>query len=65
MPHTQPLHPSVARAFEEIDAAMFSGDEFHNPENMKILMFYMGRWMRGLPDCLDIAYTSEEEDGGD
>lgn len=37
------------KAFEKIDAAMFSGDAFLSPENRAELRKYMARWERELP----------------
>lgn len=38
------IHPSVENAFEEIDAAVFSGDTFHTWEGRKMLREYLERW---------------------
>ena len=33
---------------EGIDATMFSGDAFHDPQNRAALREYMGRWTREM-----------------
>ena len=38
------LHPDVSDAFEQIDAALFSGDSFYNKENRIKLREYLTRW---------------------
>lgn len=40
----------VKNACEEIDAAMFSGDEFLDENSRKELREYMGRWTRELKE---------------
>jgi len=52
------MHPSVSRAFEEIDAAVFSGPLLYNPEELAKLKRYTERWTRAI---LEI----EEGDGDD
>lgn len=42
------MHKDVADAFEQIDAMMFSGDP--QPEDIKVLHEYMGRWGREAPE---------------
>ena len=53
------LHQSVERAFQEIDAAIFSGDEFHSEENLKHLKDFIARWSRAIPRLTEL---SEMED---
>lgn len=36
------------RACEELDAALFSGDDFENPESLKELEAYIARWQREI-----------------
>lgn len=52
----------VEDACEEIDAAIFSGDEFHNAESREKLREYMARWERGLQghDSSDSDEPEEE-----
>lgn len=45
----------IKSACEEIDAAMFSGDDFTDAEERKALRDYMERWGRGLKDWDEIA----------
>lgn len=42
------LHPEVAEALEQIDAALFSGDPAETPEMLQIFCFYVERWKRKL-----------------
>lgn len=44
------MHPNVAKALEEIDAACFSGDTFFGPEELAELKKYVGRWKRFIQD---------------
>lgn len=38
------VHPDVLEAFEQIDAAVFSGDSFQTKEGRKKLREYLERW---------------------
>lgn len=38
------MHPAVVEAFEEIDAAVFSGDTFMSHEGRTELRKYLARW---------------------
>lgn len=42
------MHPSVARAIQEIDAAVFNGDTFEEDEARQELLEYIDRWKRKL-----------------
>lgn len=46
-------------AMDEIDAAMFSGDIFHDRENIANLRAMMARWEKGLKECEEILLESE------
>jgi hypothetical protein len=39
---------------DEIDAAIWSGDMFHNRDNISEFRAMMARWERGLKMCEDI-----------
>jgi hypothetical protein len=39
---------------DEIDAAVWSGDLFHNRDNISEFRAMMARWERGLKMCEDI-----------
>lgn len=41
-------------SMDEIDAAVWSGDTFHNRENIRAFRDMMARWERGLQMCEDI-----------
>ena len=47
------MHPSVERAIQEIDAAVFNGDTFEDPEARIELKAYLERWMRRLAEITD------------
>ena len=49
----------VDRAINEIDAAMFSGDVFLDPEAARAFQLWLQRWSRGL---LEIHLTPDEPD---
>lgn len=56
------MRNSVTRAIDEIDAAIFSGDEFIDDENIKELRRLMSRWERGLKEHEEtIEELSKEE----
>ena len=49
-------------AMDEIDAAVWSGDTFHNRANIAALREMMARWERGLKMCEDILSEVPEND---
>jgi hypothetical protein len=57
-PMAQPLNPwkanpmeeSIEKAIQEIDAALFSGDIFIDPQNIATLQECLDRWNRGLDE---------------
>ncbi|WNL50704.1 hypothetical protein RPALISO_117 [Ruegeria phage RpAliso] len=61
-PPRRSMHPSVERAFEEIDAALFSGDTFHSPDNLKVLENHLARWQRGAASVHQLLNESDEDD---
>ena len=46
---------------DEIDAAIWSGDTFHNRENIAAFRGMMARWERGLQSCEDILNEVPEK----
>ena len=42
------MHPSIVKAIDEIDAAIFSGDTFEDKRYRAQLRGQMARWERGL-----------------
>lgn len=42
------MHPRVAQAIQEIDAAVFNGDTFEDPDDRAELLAYVARWTREL-----------------
>jgi hypothetical protein len=47
---------------DEIDAAIWSGDTFHNRANIAAFRDMMSRWERGLQSCEDILNEVPEHD---
>jgi hypothetical protein len=47
---------------DEIDAAVWSGDTFHNRANIAAFRGIMARWERGLKMCEDILSEIPEND---
>jgi hypothetical protein len=47
---------------DEIDAAIWSGDLFHNRANIAAFRSMMERWERGLKMCEDILNEVPEND---
>ena len=46
---------------DEIDAAVWSGDMFHNRENIAAFRIMMARWERGLKEAEAIVSEIENE----
>lgn len=42
------MHPKVAEAIQQIDAAVFNGDTFENPDERTELLEYIERWCKRL-----------------
>lgn len=42
------MHPKVAGAIQEIDAALFNGDTFEDPDDRAELVSYVERWAEEL-----------------
>jgi hypothetical protein len=47
---------------DEIDAAVWTGDTFHNRANIAAFREMMARWERGLAMCEDILNEVPEND---
>lgn len=47
---------------DEIDAAIWSGDMFHNRANIAAFREMMARWERGLKMCEDILSEVPEDE---
>jgi hypothetical protein len=43
------VHPKLAQAIQEIDAAVFNGDTFEDSDARNELLAYMARWAKELP----------------
>lgn len=59
------MHPSVARAIQEIDAAFFSGDTFENPKARRELEKYLARWNRAIQQLAPIRCPNCGNEGAD
>ena len=55
------LSDSVATAVEEIDAAIFSGDEFIDNAKRAEMEYILARWQRGLNQMKQLAEEILEE----
>ena len=42
------MHPKLAHAIQEIDAAVFNGDVFENPDERAEMIEYLDRWCKRL-----------------
>lgn len=42
------MHSNVVRAIQEIDAAVFNGDTFEDPEVKAEMIAYVERWLKEL-----------------
>jgi hypothetical protein len=51
-----------AGPMDEIDAAVWSGDLFHNRANIAAFRSMMARWEKGLKMCEDILSEVPEND---
>ena len=51
-----------ASPMDDIDAAVWSGDMFHNRANIAAFREMMARWERGLKMCEDILSEVPEND---
>jgi len=49
-------------ALEEIDAALFTGDIFHNEEELKELKRYLIRWVREVKNIEEMLKEDENVD---
>ena len=58
------MHQAVARALDEIDAAVFSGDTFSTDRDaFGTLKDYLDRWSRAVPEMEDALISYEEDQG--
>jgi hypothetical protein len=51
-----------AGPMDDIDAAVWTGDMFHNRANIAAFREMMARWERGLKMCEDILSEIPEDD---
>ena len=55
-----PLHPSIERAVQEIDAALFSGDDLHNEHNREVFRAYFTRWLERVEEVESWGWEGED-----
>ncbi len=51
----------ISEACEQIDAAFFSADTFHDDEAVKMMEYYMGRWNRELENIKKMLEETKGE----
>lgn len=56
------VHPAVAEAVDQIDAAVFSGDSFVDISNAIVLQQNIERWKRKLAEHMEVVIESLNED---
>lgn len=44
------IHPAVEEALQQIDAALFNGDTFDDPQDRAYLRGYVERWLRRIEE---------------
>ena len=59
---TKQYNDLEAGPMDEIDAAVWSGDMFHNRANIAAFREMMARWERGLKMCEDILSEIPENE---
>lgn len=62
-----PIHLKVEEAIQQIDAALFNGDMFDDPENRAHLKGYVERWLKCIEEDekhADDPSEPDEDDGG-
>jgi hypothetical protein len=59
---TKQYNDLEAGPMDEIDAAVWTGDTFHNRANITAFREMMARWERGLKMCEDILNEIPEND---
>jgi hypothetical protein len=55
------MHPDVEAAFDQIDAALFSGDTFWNKDNMHMLEVYLRRWYAKMVETKQIIIAVDHD----
>lgn len=56
------LHVAVENAFDEIDAAFFSGDQFSRPECLSRAEHFTARWLREAERIRAANFFNDPED---
>jgi hypothetical protein len=59
---TKQYNDLEAGPMDEIDAAVWNGDVFHNRANIAAFRSMMARWEKGLKMCEDILNEVPEND---
>lgn len=58
------MHPKLAQAIQEIDAAVFNGDTFESPDTRAEMLGYISRWTKELAET-PAPYESNLDDIND
>jgi hypothetical protein len=56
------IHPLVLEAIQEIDAAFFSGDSFHDEAELKEIERFLIRWGKKVANIHEMLNERSEED---
>lgn len=56
------MHPKVSAAFNEIDAAVFSSDTFHNVADLTELRRMLRRWSDQIPILQELAAIPDDSE---
>lgn len=59
------MHPRTEEAIQQIDAAFFSGDEFHNRESYDRIKMFVERWGRALVEAESQMLENEADKQND
>jgi len=59
------IHPDVRRALEQIDAAVFSGDTFHDDGARAEFFEYLVAWRMEIDDLEEQEPLEQDEDEGE
>lgn len=55
------MHPKVASAIQEIDAAVFNGDTFEDPVACAELLEYMAAWAKELTPAEQVVEPDDDD----
>lgn len=55
------MHPKLAQAIQEIDAAVMNGDSFWDPDDRAEFVFYLNSWVSEIPKIERMAKNREND----